>query len=71
MSYFIDTILLKTSFATFINIYLFFHICEKNGTNIHLEDPFNSSQRHESMVVVCLVQRLLDELKQSDHLNVI
>ena len=40
-------------------------------TNIvHLEQPFICSQRLGSMVVVYLVQRLLEELKQSNPLSV-
>ena len=33
-------ILLKTSFATVVNMYLFFLNWGKNETNIHLEEPF-------------------------------
>ena len=52
-------------------MYLFFYIGEKIETKIHLEEPFICSQRPGSMVDVCLVQRLLDEHKESDPLNVI
>ena len=45
---------LKTSFATIISIYVFFYIIGK---------------RPGSMMVVCLVQRLLEEPKQSTLTN--
>ena len=33
---------------------------------VHLEDLFTCSQRSEIIVLLCLVQRLLEELKQSN-----
>ena len=52
------------------------HVCnffndEKNGTNIHLEHPYYLHPKTGSMVAVCLVQGLLEVLKQSNPLHLI
>ena len=53
-------------------MYLLFHIGEKSETNKHLEEPHLFAHKIPgSMVAVCLVQRLLNELKHSDLLNLI
>ena len=63
-------ILLTTSFATAINMYLFFVLAKKLKLIYIYRNPFICSLRPGSMVDVCLVQRLLDE-QESDPLNVI
>ena len=61
--------LLKTIFSSIINMYvILFH--SKNEINIHLEQHFQLFITPGSMVVVCLVQRSLEEIKQSNPLNV-
>ena len=52
-------------------MYLFITLAKKMKLIYILRNPFICSQRRKSMVDVCLAQRLLDEHKESDPLNVI
>ena len=61
----------KTSFATVTSMYYFFILVKKIETNKHLEESFYLPTNTWISMVVCLVQRLLDEHKESELLNVI
>ena len=63
-------VLLQTSFASVINIYVICVLLGKNETNINLKQLFIFLQRPGRMIVVSLVQRLLEEIKQCHPLNV-
>ena len=66
----INSILFHSSLVdSTVNVYLI-KTLEKIKTNIQSEQPSYFSQRHGSMVVLCMVQRLLEELKQSNPINV-
>ena len=68
-----NTVLLKTYFATVINMHLYFYIGGKKMIIVVYiqSNLFICSQRPGSIVFVCLVQRFLDKHKESGGLNVI